>query len=390
MKVLIVGNYPLSYQQSMHRYVELLAQGLKIAGVDARLIRPTPLFGRLKRGDGGLAKWLGYMDRFLLFPPLLRWRAKGFDVVHIADQGNGMYASMLGNKPSVVTCHDMLAIRSALGEVSENPLRLTGRFLQRWILRGLKRAAHVVCDSEQTQQDWLRIGSPAEGGTSVVPIALNYPYRLMDQTERKARLDRLGVGDAPYVLHVGSNTWYKNRPGLARIFDALVQHDTFGTFQLVIAGKALEAEVANWLQAQGHGARLIQTGPVDNEDLRALYSGAALLLFPSLQEGFGWPIVEAQACGCLVATTNRAPMTEVGGQGAIYFDVSDARGAAATIVGAWGDRNLLIDRGATNATCYTTEAMIAGYVDAYRRVSSIARSQCQGMVLKKQERDKDI
>ncbi|WP_198660029.1 glycosyltransferase [Acidithiobacillus ferrivorans] len=78
------------------------------------------------------------------------------------------------------------------------------------------------------------------------------------------------------------------------------------------------------------------TGPVDNENLRALYSGAALLLFPSLQEGFGWPIVEAQACGCLVATTNRAPMTAVGGQGDIYFDVSDACGAAAAITRAWG------------------------------------------------------
>ncbi|MCR2830696.1 glycosyltransferase family 4 protein [Acidithiobacillus ferrooxidans] len=368
MKVLIVGNYPLSYQQSMHRYAELLVHALEMAGVDVRLIRPTPLFGRLKHGNGGISKWLGYIDCFLLFPPLLRWRARHFDVVHIADQGNGMYTLMLGNKPSVVTCHDMLAIRSALGEVPENPLRFTGRFLQRWILRGLKRAAHVVCDSEQTQRDWLRIGSPAEGGTSVVPIALNYPYHPMDQAERKVRLDRLGVGGAPYVLHVGSNNWYKNHPGLARIFDALVQHGTFGTFQLVIAGKALEAAVANWLQAQGHGARLIQTGPVDNEDLRALYSGAALLLFPSLQEGFGWPIVEAQACGCLVATTNRAPMTEVGGQGAIYFDVSDAQGAATTIAAAWGDRHVLIDRGLENATRYTTEAMISGYMNAYRAV----------------------
>jgi hypothetical protein len=121
-----------------------------------------PVFGRLKRGDGGISKWLGYVDRFLLFPPLLRWRAKSFDVVHIADQGNGMYASMLGNTPSVVTCHDMLAIRSALGEIPENPTRWTGRVLQRWTLRGLKRAAYVVCDSDQTQQEWLRIGSPAQ------------------------------------------------------------------------------------------------------------------------------------------------------------------------------------------------------------------------------------
>jgi glycosyltransferase involved in cell wall biosynthesis len=368
MKILVVGTYPFTHQGSMYHYARMLLHGLELAGVDTQLIKPIPFFGRLRSSEAGIGKWLRYIDRFLLFPPLLKWRAHSFDLVHIVDHGNAMYASMLSNTPSVVTCHDMLAIRSALGEVPENPLRFTGRFLQRWILRGLKRATHVVCDSEQTQRDWLRIGSPAGGGTSVVPIALNYPYHPMDQAERKVRLDRLGVGDAPYVLHVGSNTWYKNRSGLARIFDALIQHDAFRTFQLVIAGKSLDAEVANWLQTHEHGARLIQTGPVDNEDLRALYSGAALLLFPSLQEGFGWPIVEAQACGCLVATTNRAPMKEVGGQGAIYFDVSDAQGAAATIAAAWGDRHVLIDRGLENAKQYTIEAMMSGYMNAYRAV----------------------
>lgn len=372
MKVLIIGNYPLCYQQSMHRYAEMLVQALEIAGVEVRLIRPRPVFGRLKRGDGGLGKWLGYVDRFLLFPPLLRWRAKSFDVIHIADQGNGMYASMLGNTPSVVTCHDMLAIRSALGEIPENPTRWTGRVLQRWTLRGLKRAAYVVCDSEQTQREWLRIGSPAQDGTSVVPVALNYPYRPMDQAERQARLGRLGVGEAPYILHVGSNGWYKNRSGLARIFDALVQHDPFRAFRLVIAGKPLQAEVADWLLARGHGPRLVQTGPVDDEDLRALYSGAGLLLFPSLQEGFGWPIVEAQACGCLVATTNRAPMTAVGGDAAIYVAILDPVIAASTITEAWPDRDALIRKGLANVKRYTTENMTSAYRNIYRSVLDAA------------------
>jgi glycosyltransferase involved in cell wall biosynthesis len=129
-------------------------------------------------------------------------------------------------------------------------------------------------------------------------------------------------------------------------------------------------EVANWLRAQGYGASLIQTGPVDDEDLRALYSGAGLMLFPSLQEDFGWPIVDAQACGCLVAATNRAPMTVVGGLGAIYFDVSDAPGAAATIARAWGDRDMLIAQGTENAAHYTTDAMISGYRYAYQAVRS--------------------
>ncbi len=372
MKVLLVGNYPLSYQPSMHRYAEMLLHALEIAGMDVHLIRPIPIFGRFKRGDGGLAKWLGYVDRYLLFPPLLRWRTMGFNVVHIVDQGNAMYAGMVGDKPTVVTCHDMLAIRSVLGEVPENNTKFMGRLLQRWTLRGLNRATHVVCVSEQTQREWLRIGSPTQGDTSVVPNALNYPYHPMGQAERKVRLDKLGVGDAPYVLHVGGNVWYKNRLGLVQIFDALVQSEMFHSFQLVIAGQMLAAETEHRLRAQGHGARLIQTGPICNEDLRALYSGAGLLLFPSLQEGFGWPIVEAQSCGCLVATTKRAPMTEVGGHGAIYLNIEDPVAAASTIAGAWSERDEIIRKGLANVKRFTTERMITAYCNTYRVVLDAA------------------
>ena len=60
---------------------------------------------------------------------------------------------------------------------------------------------------------------------------------------------------------------------------------------------------------------------VGNEALAALYSGAELLLFPSLEEGFGWPIIEAQASGCRVVTTGKAPMTEVGGNAAFYLPI---------------------------------------------------------------------
>jgi glycosyltransferase involved in cell wall biosynthesis len=58
---------------------------------------------------------------------------------------------------------------------------------------------------------------------------------------------------------------------------------------------------------------------IDNKTLQAAYSLARVLLFPSLDEGFGWPIIEAQACGCLVLTTDAAPMNEVGGAHSIYL-----------------------------------------------------------------------
>ena len=76
---------------------------------------------------------------------------------------------------------------------------------------------------------------------------------------------------------------------------------------------------------------VIEVVEPSDEDLRSLYSGAAALLFPSLYEGFGWPLIEAQSCGCPVITSNRSPMTEVAGSAALYIDPANESAAAALI-----------------------------------------------------------
>ncbi len=105
-----------------------------------------------------------------------------------------------------------------------------------------------------------------------------------------------------------------------------------------------------------------------NEDLRALYSLAEALLFPSLAEGFGWPIAEALACGCRVLTSNRAPMTEVGGEAAVYADPDDEAGAAVRLRDLLGEppeaRRARVEAGLHQATLFSTRAMI----DAYERI----------------------
>jgi glycosyltransferase involved in cell wall biosynthesis len=112
---------------------------------------------------------------------------------------------------------------------------------------------------------------------------------------------------------------------------------------------------------------------VDNQTLAALYSGAELLLFPSLEEGFGWPIIEAQACGCRVLTTAKEPMTEVGGAAALYLaDPNDAAAGAAEVemLLTRGDsaRAATVRAGIENAARFSTERMIREYLAIYREV----------------------
>jgi glycosyltransferase involved in cell wall biosynthesis len=91
------------------------------------------------------------------------------------------------------------------------------------------------------------------------------------------------------------------------------------------------------------------------------------LIFPSLAEGFGWPIIKAQACSCPVFASNRKPMTEIGGDGTVYFDPEDESGAAEIINSSIKNKFQLIQRGFQNAANYTTEDMISGYIAEYQK-----------------------
>ncbi|HEY2138456.1 MAG TPA: hypothetical protein VGH00_00145, partial [Chthoniobacterales bacterium] len=105
--ILLIGNYPLDRQQSMQRFATMMLEGLRAAGVAAQLIYPTPFLGRFRSAGSFVAKWLAYLDKFVLFrPTLARKLREGAAVVHICDHSNAMYAKAIRDRPVVVTCHD--------------------------------------------------------------------------------------------------------------------------------------------------------------------------------------------------------------------------------------------------------------------------------------------
>jgi glycosyltransferase involved in cell wall biosynthesis len=118
----------------------------------------------------------------------------------------------------------------------------------------------------------------------------------------------------------------------------------------------------------GIGDRVKELGSVSNEDLCALYSRAEGLLFPSLEEGFGWPVLEAQASGCPVFTSNRAPMTEVGGDAAVYIDPNNPVTAAEVINQHLDDLQGMRERGLVNAQKFSNLKMRDAYIEIYEQL----------------------
>jgi glycosyltransferase involved in cell wall biosynthesis len=143
--------------------------------------------------------------------------------------------------------------------------------------------------------------------------------------------------------------------------------------QLVFAGKSLDPAQLQLARRLHILERIVEAGEVPNDLLAALYGGALAFFFPSRFEGFGWPIVEAQFCGCPVICSNRGPFPEVTGDAALMRDVEDEEGFAEDIVRLSRDeklRSALIEKGSENVLRYRPETMISGYLSLYERVLS--------------------
>jgi glycosyltransferase involved in cell wall biosynthesis len=372
MKILLISNYLNDAQESMLRFAALMEKGLTQCGHEVRILRPESKIGRLRSSGIGLGKWLGYIDKFGVFPHTLKSALSWADVVHICDHSNSFYINYLKSVPHIVSCHDLIAVRSALGEVPQHVTRWTGRQLQRMIVKGLCHAQHIVCDSEATKRQLLRITRMPEERVSRTYLCLNYPYSRMERDEAMGRLRELQIEPGQvFFLHVGGNDWYKNRIGVLRMFSVIRKLIPHQKPKMVMVGKPWTEQMRRFVTDNGMIGVTSELSGIGNEDLRALYSTATMLLFPSLDEGFGWPIVEAQACGCPVLTSGRPPMDEVGGAAALYVDPEDTNGAAHAAVAALSNGgNGLRDASIRNASRFDITTMIEGYLSVYEKVAS--------------------
>jgi glycosyltransferase involved in cell wall biosynthesis len=374
--ILLIGNYSLDRQQSMQRFATMMFHGLTSSGVPVELIRPEPFFGRFRSAGGFVAKWLGYVDKFILFPRTLRKKLRERpSLVHICDHSNAIYARAIRETPVVVTCHDLLAVRGARGEQTGCPASAAGKLLQRWIVAGLRKADAIACVSHATLEDAQRIVAQKNGRPTlgVIIQGLHYPYRRLPPGEARKRLgdfSPLGA-DASFVLHVGSNVRYKNREGVLRIF-ARSREKWNGL--LVFAGEPLTPSLHSLSRQLSISDRIVELPGISNELLEALYNCAVALLFPSTCEGFGWPIAEAQACGCPVLCADRAPMTEVAGEAGLTHSLDDEAGFAADILLLTdpAERERWSARSLENARRFSTDRMISEYRELYRTLAPVA------------------
>ncbi len=287
-------------------------------------------------------------------------RRVGVDVFHGMDHVGVPFVGRSGRY--VATVHDVIAL--LLPETFTPRHRLVVRTALAMVRR---RADLVIVPSRAVERDVVeRLGLPADR-VVVTPEGCEPRFRPTPCAEVLARY---GL-PSRYVLAVGTLEPRKNLTTLLQAFARLRREDGIDpTLRLVLVGARgwLDEPIYETVRSLGLEGTVHFAGFVDDDDLPAVYSGAALFVFASLYEGFGLPLLEAMACGVPVVTSNVSAMPEVAGDAAVLVDprdVDDLAGAIARTLRDDALRNRLRVAGLARARQFPWEATARRTLDAY-------------------------
>jgi glycosyltransferase involved in cell wall biosynthesis len=239
---------------------------------------------------------------------------------------------------------------SAYGPADLAYLRVTTRWAER-------RCRRLLTVSEASKRDLVELHGVPPGQVTVAHPGGGAPRLHLTEPEARRRLTALGV-DRPFALHVGRVEARKNQ------LTALAAVEQLPELQFVAAGPVRDPDLAARLRRSG---RCRVLGSVAQTDLEALYAHAEVLLFPSLYEGFGFPILEAMERGLPVVTAAVSSLPEVGGSAAEYAeDPMDPEALAAALERALSRRQELAGLGRDQAALFTWERTVSSIASVMR------------------------
>ena len=383
MKIVFFAHPLFLGSQSMPRFVDMLAEGMKTRGHEVQVLRPEAKFSKLR--VKGFKKWLGYVDQYLVFPKLAKKEIgdNNNDTLYvITDHALGPYVPIVAGRPHVIHCHDFLAQRSAKGEIFKNPTSLTGRIYQSFIRSGYLQGKNFISVSQKTKEDLHHFLRAMPASSDVIYNGLNPSFAPGNINEARRALAISFNTDLSngYILHVGGNQWYKNRVGVIEIYNSWRTIFQIN-IPLLLIGNPPSVLLTKAYENSAYKDDIHFLSGIEDQEVKLAYIAASVFIFPSLAEGFGWPIAEAMASGTLVITTNEAPMTEVAGDAAFLIPVQPIaadlqiewqQGCARVLNNVMNlqgsERNKAIENGIANAKRFNSEVTLNNIEARYKSI----------------------
>jgi glycosyltransferase involved in cell wall biosynthesis len=268
---------------------------------------------------------------------------------------------------TIVTVHDLSFVR--VPDAAPAKLR---NYLNSVVPRSVKRADMVIADSVATRDDLIDLYKINPEKIEVLYSGVEKRYQPMRNKDNlKFVLEKYKIPSVPYLLTVGT---VQPRKNYARIVEALnILHIKGFDLHLVIAGQPgwLQDDLYETVRRLNLDQHVHITGFVDEADLPILYSHAQCVPYPSLYEGFGFPILESMACGVPVVTSNVSSLPEVAGGAAVLVDPYDVESLASAIQKILQDsdfRSMLVKRGFEQIKNFTWEQTATSLIRLYNQI----------------------
>jgi glycosyltransferase involved in cell wall biosynthesis len=269
----------------------------------------------------------GHLKRFLWYQTSLNWHLKQQKAsLFFSPVAEGM---LFPSVPQIITGHDLIPLKYP-------ELNPKWQYYYRYILPIILNKSHkIISVSEHTKQDL--IANYQLKPEKIKVIYLGCDRQLFSSQPNPEILQKYNLNK--YLLYVGDMRFYKNLSRCLEAFDRLPLKD----YQFVITGKKdnfFYPQIQRQTEQLSAKERIIFLDYVPTADLPSLYSMAQSLVFASLYEGFGLPVLEAMACGCPVIASNVTSIPEVGGDSVLYVDPYDVENITQAMYHLLTDANL--------------------------------------------------
>ncbi len=272
-------------------------------------------------------------------PVPFEWLLGNVDIIHTSD-----WSQPMSHLPLVTTVHDL--VFKKYPETVDPLIRQTQ---ESRLTRVITEKIQIIADSQSTKNDLMEIYKVKSELITVIYPGLDYRYTPQSSKE----IERVKIKyqlPQRFVLSVGTQEPRKN---IERLIEATRDLD----MPLILIGK------------YGWGAKTQSLGFIPDADLPGLYSGATVFAYPSLYEGFGFPVLESMACGVPVVTSNTSSLPEVGGDAAVLVDPLSVEAIRAGIIAADLERVVRIKRGLAHAKKFTWELAAKQVMEVYEKTA---------------------
>jgi glycosyltransferase involved in cell wall biosynthesis len=270
--------------------------------------------------------------------------------------------------PSVLTVHDLIFLRYP------NYYKKIDQILYRYLtIHSCREATKIIAISHQTKTDLIDLLGIDPGKIEVIHQSCSNDFYIKVEESLKVAIRQKFNLPKKFILCVGTIEQRKNQ---LAILKGIVQENL--DIPVVILGKPTKyiTQLDEFIAKSNLQKQIVFLHKTSLSELQAIYQMAEIMVYPSFYEGFGLPVLEAQASGCPVITSNISSLPEAGGDGAIYVDPANSREIGRAIKNVLENNDLkndLIKKGAANALLFKDQAIADKLMRLYQSLYNQGR-----------------